>query len=281
MREEIVAIAPFTEATLPEAPLIDIYNATVWRGSTCVLRNFSLRIAQHERVAVLGPNGSGKSTLLKTISRELRPVQDEDSWVRILGSSHWNIWELRKQLGLVSHELQTVYSQHSQALDVVVSGFFSSIGLDDQLRSRTKAVHIRKAEDVMASLGIQSLGKRAFGALSTGQQRRCLLARALVNDPHTLILDEPTAGLDMTGRFEILRHISELAKKDVSLVWVTHDLNDIPAEVTRVIVLKNGAVFADGPKSEVLKPELLGQAFDTDLRIAEVEGHFLAYPARV
>ena len=267
------------EAVMNEAPLIDIYNATVWRESTCVLRNFSLRIAQHERVAVLGPNGSGKSTLLKTISRELRPVYSEDSWVRILGNSHWNIWELRKHLGLVSPELQSNYSQHSNALEVVLSGFYSSIGLDDQLRSRTEKVHIHKAESVMVSLGIQSLGKRAFGTLSTGQQRRCLLARALVHDPHSLILDEPTTGLDMTGRFEILRHISELVKTGISLVWVTHDLNDIPAEVTRVIVLKNGAVFADGPKSQVLTPETLGQAFDTEVRIAEVDGHFLAYPA--
>lgn len=264
---------------MTETPLIEIYKATVWRESTCVLRNFSLRIAQHERVAVLGPNGSGKSTLLKTISRELRPVYSEDSWVRILGNTHWNIWELRRQLGLVSHELQSAYSQNSKALDVVVSGFFSSIGFDDQLRSLTKASHVQKAEGVMASLGIQNLRKRTFGSLSTGQQRRCLLARALVHDPHTLILDEPTAGLDMTARFEIMRHLSELVRTGISLVWVTHDLNDIPAEVTRVIVLKEGAVFADGPKSEVLTPEVLGKAFDTNLRIAELDGHFLAYPA--
>jgi iron complex transport system ATP-binding protein len=267
------------EAPLNESPLIEIHNATVWRESTCVLRNFSLRIARHERVAVLGPNGSGKSTLLKTISRELRPVHNNDSWVRILGNSHWNIWELRRQLGLVSHDLQTTYSQGTRALDVVVSGFFSSIGLDDQLRSLAQPADILKAESVMASLGLQGLSKRLFGALSTGQQRRCLLARALVHNPHALILDEPTVGLDMTARFEILRHISEMTRKGISLVWVTHDLNDIPAEVTRVIVLKNGAVFADGPKSQVLRPEILSKAFDTNLRIAELDGHFLAYPA--
>jgi iron complex transport system ATP-binding protein len=162
---------------------------------------------------------------------------------------------------------------------VVVSGFFSSIGLDETLRSRIKPAQQLKVEEVMRSLGIQDLSKRRFGTLSTGQQRRCLLARALVHNPKSLILDEPTSGLDMTARFEILRHISELAKRGISLVWVTHDLNDIPAEVERVIVLKNGAVFADGPKSAVLKPELLAKAFETDLRIAELDGHFLAYPA--
>ncbi len=263
---------------MSEVPLIEIHNATVWRGSTCVLRNFSLSIAQHERVAVLGPNGSGKSTLLKTISRELRPVQEKDSWVSILGNTHWNIWELRKQLGMVSHDLQFAYSQNSSAFEVVISGYFSSVGLDDQLRSQIKPAQLLKAEKVMRSLGILELSKRSFGTLSTGQQRRCLIGRALVHDPHTLILDEPTAGLDMTARFEISRHISELARKGTGLIWVTHDLNDIPAEVNRVIVLKNGTLFADGPKAEVLKPEILAKAFATNLRIAELDGHYLAYP---
>jgi iron complex transport system ATP-binding protein len=262
-----------------ETPLIELHNATVWRGSTCVLRNFSLSIARHERVAVLGPNGSGKSTLLKTISRELRPVHSDDSHIRIMGNSHWNIWDLRKQLGMVSHELQTGYSPASSALDVVVSAYFSSIGLDEHLRSRVTPLQIQKAKEVMQQLGIQSLSGRSFGTLSTGQQRRCLLARALVHDPHTLILDEPTAGLDMTARFEIMRHISELTRTGISLVWVTHDLNDIPAEVERIIVLKNGQLFADGSKAEVLTAATLGNAFDTDLRIAELDGHFLAYPA--
>jgi len=266
------------DGSVSETPLIEIHNATVWRGSTCVLQNFFLTIAQGERVAVLGPNGSGKSTLLKTISRELRPVQSKDSWVRILGNTHWNIWNLRKQLGLVSHELQTGFSQNSSALEVVISGYYSSVGLDDQLRSRVTQKQIEKSQQVMRSLGIQDLGERVFGTLSTGQQRRCLLGRALVHDPHALILDEPTSGLDMTARFEILRQISELVKRGISLVWVTHDLNDMPAEIDRVIVLKNGAVFADGPKAEVLKPAILGSAFDTDLRIAELDGHYLAYP---
>ncbi|HET6564159.1 MAG TPA: ATP-binding cassette domain-containing protein, partial [Xanthomonadales bacterium] len=87
-------------------PLLDIHRATIWRGSTCVFNDFSLRIAQHEHVAILGPNGSGKTTLLKTISRELRPVANDHSWVRILGQEHWNVWELRKQIGIVSQDLQ-------------------------------------------------------------------------------------------------------------------------------------------------------------------------------
>lgn len=85
---------------MPDPDLIDIRNATIWRGPTCVFENLNLRIAQQERVAILGPNGSGKTTLLKTINRELYPVARDDSYVRILGRDRWNVRELRKHIGV-------------------------------------------------------------------------------------------------------------------------------------------------------------------------------------
>jgi iron complex transport system ATP-binding protein len=261
------------------APLIAIHKATVWRGTTCVLQDFSLCIGQRERVAVLGPNGSGKTTLLRTISRELRPVQAEGSYVEILGQRSWNIWELRKHFGLVSQDLQADFGPQVKVLDAVLSGFFQSVGLDDVLRTRVSAGQRETAHRILQELGLQALEQRAFHTLSTGQQRRCLLARALVHEPHTLILDEPSSGLDMTARFEIQRHVSRLCRQGIGLVWVTHDLNDIPAEVERVIVLKGGRIFADGPRADVLNTEVLCAAFDTSLRVAEVDGHYLAYPA--
>ena len=97
--------------------LIDIKNATIWRGTTRVFENLSLQIAQHERLAILGPNGSGKTTLLKTINRELYPVVSDESWVRILGREKWNVWELRKQIGIVSHDLHSRYTAATTALE--------------------------------------------------------------------------------------------------------------------------------------------------------------------
>lgn len=261
-----------------EAPLIEIHNATVWRGSTCVLRNFSLTIDQHERVAIIGPNGSGKTTLLKTITRELYPVVSADSWIRILGRERWNVWNLREHIGLVSHELQTGFTPYSSVRDVVVSGFFSSIGVDDRLRARIEPGHLDRARAVMHALGLETLAERQYRTLSTGQQRRCLLGRALIHDPHTLILDEPTAGLDMTASFDLLARIGTLGLLGRSLVWVTHHLNDMPREIERVIVLKNGTIVADGPKPAVLTREVLSEVYETNLRLTEVDGYYLAYP---
>jgi iron complex transport system ATP-binding protein len=260
-------------------PLIELHHATVWRGSTCVLQDFSLSIAQNEHVAILGPNGSGKTTLLKTLSRELRPVATEGTWVKILGEEHWNVWALRKQIGLVSHDLQHDFNAQVPVTDVVLSGFFSSIGLDDQHRAELQPDQLERATAVIRLLGLEPLAQRRYRTLSTGQQRRCLLGRALVHDPHTLVFDEPTSGLDLAAGFDLLARVSELVRRGRSLLWVTHHLNDIPREVERVIILKNGVVVADGAKAEVLRADLLSEVYDTALRLAEVDGHILAYPA--
>ena len=95
--------------SMSEPALIDIHNATIWRGTTRVFDSLNLTIEQHERVAILGPNGSGKTTLLKTINREIYPVVAADSYVRILGKEHWNVWDLRRHIGFVAQML-TVFS---------------------------------------------------------------------------------------------------------------------------------------------------------------------------
>ena len=269
---------PTEPPPLQEAPLIEISNATVWRGTTRVFHQFSLLIGQHERVAIIGPNGAGKSTLLKLISRELYPVAADDCRVSILGRERWNVWDLRKHIGLVSQDLQSGFMPNATVLETIVSGFFSSIGVHYQLQKDIGPGHIEKASAVLEMLGLQALRDREFKTLSTGQQRRCLLGRALVHDPDTLIFDEPTAGLDMSASFDYLALMRELADKGRSLVLVTHHLNEIPPEINRVIVLKDGTVVADGGKEDVLTSELMSEVYEANIRITQQEGHFLAYP---
>lgn len=262
----------------PEAKLIEIQNATIWRGSTCVFENLNLSIAQHERVAILGPNGSGKTTLLKTINRELYPVAQTGSFVRILGLEHWDVWQLRKHIGVVSHDLQQRYSPTTSALDVVVSGFYSSIGVHGTLRGRVTSEQFDAAATTMRELGIEALRDTFLKAMSTGQQRRCLLARALVHRPDTLILDEPTAGLDFAASFDYLARLRRLAENGCNIVIVTHHLNEIPPQVNRVVLLRSGRVVADGPKHDVLTGDQLSDVYETGIRVAEIDGYYLAYP---
>lgn len=263
-----------------EPALIDIHNATIWRGSTRVFTGLDLIIEQHERVAILGPNGSGKTTLLKTINREIYPVVARDSHVRILGRDRWNVWDLRREIGVVSHDLHQRYSPRTTALKVVVSGFHSSIGVHGTLARNVSNEQIEKARTILDVLGIADLADTELRSMSTGQQRRCLLGRALVHEPRTLILDEPTTGLDFAASFDYLEKIRDLSVRGCNIVLVTHHLNEIPPEVDRVVILDEGRVAADGKKEEVLNSDLLSTIYDTRIGIVEVDGYFLAYPER-
>lgn len=259
--------------------LIDIRNATIWRGRTRVFDRFDLCIPQHQQVAILGPNGSGKTTLLKVVNRELYPVADPASRVRILGRDTWNVWELRAHIGLVSHDLQTRYRPRENGLNVVVSGFLSSIGVHGLLAEQITATQRARAREVMNELGIAALADTPLAHMSTGQQRRCLLARALVHDPHTLILDEPTAGLDLAASFDYLDRVRRLVAAGKNIVLVTHAVHEIPPSIGRVILLREGRIVADGPRDDVLTQDRLQAAFGVPLRVARVDDYFLAYPA--
>jgi iron complex transport system ATP-binding protein len=275
-----------TMTGMPHAPkqterpaLIDIRNATVWRGNTRVFARFNLRIEQQEQVCVLGPNGSGKTTLLKLLNRELYPVASEDSSVSILGRQDWNVWELRSRIGVVSHDLQARYHTRTSAREVVLSGFLGSIGIHGTLAGRISRQQASRARDIMHELEIERLADAPFGEMSTGEQRRCLLARALIHEPDTLILDEPTAGLDLAASFDWLARMRRLVAGGRNILLVTHLLNEIPPEVERVVLIRSGGIVVDGPKADVLTAGNLQRAYGVPVRLARFDGYWLAYPA--
>ena len=203
-----------------------------------------------------------------------------DSWVRILGREQWNVWDLRRHIGIVSHDLQHRYRPATTALEVVVSGFFASIGVHGTLAGQVDDEQLAAARDVLEELGIADLAGTPLRSMSTGQQRRCLLGRALVHRPDTLILDEPTSGLDFAASFDYLARIRALAREGCNIIIVTHHLNEIPPEVDRVVVLDRGEIAADGPKASVLTSELLSRVYGARISVAEIDGYFLAYPGR-
>lgn len=271
-------IKPGTGMTARPDKLLEIHNATIWRGSTCVFENLCLEIEQHESVAILGPNGCGKTTLLKTINRELYPVVEPGSYLRVLGSDTWNVWELRKHIGVVSNDLHQRYTPTTTAIEVVVSGFHASIGVHGILADRITPQQIKASMQTLRDTGIAELRDTELRHMSSGQQRRCLLARALVHDPATLILDEPTAGLDFAASFDHIARVRTLSRAGRNIVIATHQLHEIPPELERVIMLRNGKVVADGAKAEVLTDEILSDVYETSVRVTTTDGFYLAYP---
>lgn len=264
---------------MSEAPLVEIRDATIFRGDTCVFDRFSLTIFQREPVAILGPNGSGKTTLLKLINREIYPVQREGSSVRILGRDQWNVWDLRSRLGIVSHDLQVRYDDRATGLDVVLSGFQSSIGVHGAVAGRITAEQRARASSILENLGASELSRKQLASMSTGQQRRCLLGRALVHDPDTLILDEPTAGLDLAAAFDYLERIRRLSAAGKNIVLVCHSPGEIPPQIKRIVLLRAGRIVADGTKDRVLTEHNLYLTYGVGVRITEVDGYYFAYPA--
>jgi iron complex transport system ATP-binding protein len=163
------------------------------------------------------------------------------------------------------------------AVDVVLSVFRGAYGRTRDMRF--KAVEKQAAARAMAGVGITDLAQREFGTLSSGEKRRFLIARALAHEPEVLVLDEPSTALDFAARLAMLDHLRSVSRRAATLILVTHDPGEILPEITRVILLKEGRVLADGPKREVMRPETLAALYAMDLRLRWMDGWPLIRPA--
>jgi iron complex transport system ATP-binding protein len=247
----------------------------VQRGSRLALNGFNLQVEQGEHLAILGPNGSGKSTLIKTITRECYPLLREETQLRILGRESWNVFELREHLGIVSNDLMAQCTRDIRGLELVVSGFFGSIGVwpYEEVTEEMKA----RARAAMERLEAAHLADRWLDELSSGEARRLLIARALIHGPDTLLLDEPTTSLDLPSLREVRRRMRKLASDGVGLLLVTHHLDDIIPEIERVILLRAGRVAFDGRKEEILTSARLSAVFGVELEVTSKDGYYHAW----
>lgn len=256
----------------PTPALIDLSEVSVYRGTKLALDRVTLRIGVGEHVAILGPNGCGKSTLIKTITRECYPVIRTGSSIRILGRESWNVFELRSLLGIVSNDLMNTFTRELTGRDVVLSAFFSSVGIfahqhvTEEMREKTGRALDR--------LEIAHLADRPTSEMSSGEARRVLLARALVHEPHALLFDEPSTSLDLFAQKELYRVMRKLARAGTGIVLVTHHLPDIIPEIERVILMSRGRIAGDGHKQEILTAERLGALFSMPVDLAERDGHY-------
>jgi iron complex transport system ATP-binding protein len=256
-----------------DAPLLEFRNLTVYREDRLVLDRFSLTIPHGQNVAILGPNGSGKSTLLKLVTREVFPVVDPESSLRVLGRDRWLLFELREHLGIVTNDLMAACTREMTGRDLVLSAFFGSVGLWPH---HSVTGMQARAETALALMEVTHLAARDVRHLSSGEARRLLVARALAHGPRALVLDEPTNSLDLRACHDLTSGIRRLAQQGTSIVLVTHHLPDIVPEIDRVVALKDGRVFRDGPTAEVLIPDVLSDVFGVDV---EVHRHGHTYTA--
>ena len=254
-------------------PLIEFRDATVLRNERVALDRLTLSIGVGEHVAILGPNGSGKSTLIKAITRECYPLLSTDGpGLRIFGQEVWNVFDLRILLGIVSNDLLQTCTREVTGRTLVLSGFFSSVEICSYHHVTPEMEE--KAMRVMNLLEISHLADREVTEMSSGEARRIVIARALVHDPKALVFDEPSNSLDFHATRELRAIMSKLARSGTSIILVTHHLPDIFPEIERVVLLKAGRVFADGPKSKILTSRLLSAMFGSGVELLRKDGYY-------
>ena len=252
--------------------LLQLAGAVVVRDGRPILSVERFAIGEGERIAVLGPNGSGKSTLIKLLTRDVMPLWTDPPPVLFRGQERIELAEARRLLGVVSADAQEQADVVLPALDVVLGGFFGALGVPGH---RTPTAEQReRALAALAELEVAHLAERVMTTLSTGEARRVLIARALVHDPAVLVLDEPTNGLDPHAAFHVRAAVRVLAGSGRSLVLVTHHVEDIVAEVDRVVLLRDGRIVADGPKRDLLTGESLGALFGIPATLEERDGEY-------
>lgn len=226
-------------------------------------------------MAILGANGSGKSTLIKLITRECYPLVGPGSELRILGQKNWNIFDLRSHLGVVSNDLMAKCTRDITGRELVLSGFFGSIGIWPNHHVEPEME--QAAQAAMERLAVAHLAERWLDELSSGEARRLLIARALIHHPSTLLLDEPTTSLDLAAQREMREQMRTLAAEGVGLLLVTHHLEEIVPEIDRVVLLRQGQIFAEGPKRELLTSARLSALYGVPLEVSEAGEFYRAW----
>jgi molybdate transport system ATP-binding protein len=231
-----------TSKKLPESKkgqiIVELKNISVNYGSKVIFEDFNFKMQASEKVAILGPNGSGKSTIVKLITGE--HMQGYSNQVFVFGEkrgSNKSIWQIKKNMGIISSEVQVSYRKSMNALDVICSGFYDSIGL----YKRPTPKQEETAEKWAKTIKISHLLDKNFAHMSYGQKRLVLLARAIVKKPKLLILDEPCHGLDVKNRaniLQIIQNISEDENFDAAILFITHHKDEILPCISRTVKLK-------------------------------------------
>ena len=248
-------------------PFLQLRNVVVRRAGRAILTVDAFELACGENIALLGPNGSGKSTFVKLVTREVLPLYRDEPPVLFKGRDRATLVEVKRSLGVVSSTMQEQMTVHLPAVDIVAGGLFGALGIPQAVTTTDADVARDQALATMGLLGIADLAARDAMTLSTGQARRALIARALVHDPEVLVLDEPCTGLDPEGMFYVRRSMRALAQAGKSIMLVTHYPEDIIPEIARLVLVKDGSVFADGPKESLLTDEAMSMLFDVPLHV--------------
>ncbi len=254
--------------------VLEFTDVVVRRDGRNIVDDLSWTVKDDERWVVLGPNGAGKTTLLQLADTLLHPTSGA---VTILGErlGRTDVFELRPRIGFASSAMAKRVPPEETVLNVVLTAAYSVLG---RWREDYDDIDERRALRVLAEWRLDDLADRTFGTLSDGEQKRVQIARAVMTDPELLLLDEPTASLDLGAREELVGLLGGYAQAPTTpaMVIVTHHVEEIPVGFTHVLLLRDGGVVASGPIRETLTGESLTETFGLPITLSEEGGRFAA-----
>lgn len=235
--------------------IIETHQLSYWVGNRALVKNVDWQVRQGEHWLVFGQNGSGKTTLLSLLAGYIRPTGGA---LRIFDQAYTaqNVLTLGRRIGWISGSFFEKYYSHEAILDIVLSGKLVTLGMDTTIDSED----VRKAKQLLKAFHLPDKASYPFSVLSNGERQGVLMARALMGSPDILMLDEPTAGLDIFARQYLLQIIQGLARESaLTLIFVTHYVEEIVAGFEQGLLLKDGQVFAHGATQDVISASTLSE----------------------
>lgn len=252
---------------------IELRGAGVLREDRWILRDVSWTVPEGVCAAILGPNGSGKSTLARIVSGHLWPTEGR---ISVLGGTfgETNLPELRQRIRMVQPAGPYDVDPSLTAEQVVETGFFSTLALYDEV---TEAMRER-ARAVLGEVGLSAVATHPYSTLSSGERVRSLIARALVSSPRLLILDEPTAGMDLLGREQVLATVRRLMERPdadrPTVLMITHHTEELLPGTDHILLLEAGRVAASGPMEQVLREDVLSRVYGVPVHVRNRAGRY-------
>lgn len=254
--------------------VIELHNVTMSRSGHTIVNQVSWTTQAHQHWVVMGPNGAGKTSLVRALTgREY--VDSGDIHLVDAPLSHYSSEELGTIVGFASSSLLPRVNSAMSAQDVVkTAAWGQSVTFDEEYED----VDESRAQDVLAAFGVAHVAHQRFSTLSEGERQRVLLARALMADPQILILDEPTAGLDLGARETLMRALKEIMQDPHApqVVIITHHVEEIPSGITHALLVKDGAVHSSGPIAQVVTGVNMSELFDIPLNVTHHDGRWTA-----
>ena len=243
---------------------IELENLGFKYGDAVVFKEINLLLDEPNLTCIIGPNGVGKSTLMHCINKILKPVEGsvrlDDVDLKSIGLKN-----LAKCIGHVPHDASDTFAM--TVMDTVLMGRHPHSGLN----TTDKDIHI--AADNLKLLGIENLSMRNSNELSAGQHKKVMIARGLAQEPKILMLDEPTAYLDINHQIQVMKLLRKITReKEISILVICHDLNITARYADRIIMLANESVYASGTAKEAITVENIKAVYDVDCQIIDIEG---------